>query len=127
MDGLLGYGFGRFRVAEPAAPFAAPNVLLVDLDTVLPTPPTIPPVTPFPTPVTPLVPDVMAFVAVFAGFPPGYLFAPMGVLLVGPIALMFAGFAFDTAVVEAGLELDRLRAGLRAVEGSALPGEGVGL
>lgn len=125
LEGLFGYGLGRLRVAEPAAPFAAPNVLMGALEALFviafcapPTPPTRPPVTPL------LVP-VMAFVAVFPGAPPTYFFAPMGVLLVGPIAFVFAGFAFDKAVVEAGLELDRLRAGLRAVDGRALPGEGV--
>lgn len=126
---VFGYGRGRALVAEPAAPFAAPRGVDVALKAVFVSvfcvPPTTPPVTPFPIPVTLLVPAVICFVAVLTWFPPGYFFAPIGVLLVGPMALVFAGFCFANAVDEAGLEFDRVRAGLRAVDGRALPGEGL--
>lgn len=85
---LLGYAFGRLLFAVAAADFAPPPTALF----------------------APVAPDVICFFAALPTcFPPGYLFAPSGVLLLGP-----------TAFVLAGLEFERLTAdGLRAVEGSA--------
>ena len=65
---------------------------------------------PLPVLFAPETPDVTCFAATF---PPGYFFAPMGVFPVNAAAF-----------VDAGLELDRLTTGLRAVDGRALP-EGV--
>jgi hypothetical protein len=50
---------------------------------------------------------------------PGYFFAPRGTLLVGPAR----DFPPVVGLLEAGTELERLIAGLRAVEGRAF-GEG---
>jgi hypothetical protein len=87
---LFGYGFGSCFVADLTAGFPAPAMLLTgDLP------------------------------AVLADFPPGYLFAPSGTLLVGA-AMDFP----PIGLLDAGTELERLMAGLRAVEGSAF-GEGL--
>lgn len=101
-----------------------PLAVEVAVDRALDPPPTIPPVTPPRLFVAPPavffaapVPFVIAFLAPLTWFPPGYLFAPSGIELVGFLTFV------DKGLLEAGEEFERLIAGLRAVEGRAF-GEG---
>lgn len=94
---------GPFAAVDDSVPtvlFARPTTPPVTLEALLVTPPTVllTPPTAFLAPPT----------APYTWLPPGYFFAPKSNPLVG-------------AFVLAGVEFERFIAGLRAVEGSALP------